>query len=678
MSVLPMKHIFIAGMRKDRKQVLETLQRIGAIEIVRTEENADSDVFGRQDTAGASQRYFKNQQKAEQALAVLETYCPEDKGLLFSLRGKKRLTVEEYERRVEQRASLLELAGKLTELERRHAEKKASLPKLEGQLLALRPWLQYDLPMDYAGTRSTEIFLGTLPGALTQEQLELQLAKEVPDVQMKMVEIISTSPEQTAISIVVHKSEAEALRDGLRRLNFAKPPYSGKQTPNEKKAELEGKLAATREAMKSYESSIKELASRREELKFMADYYKLRAEKYEIIGGLAQSDRVFLLEGYTPAKCVPAVEKALDRKFELYFEASDPEDDEKVPVVLQNNGFASPVEGIVDSYSLPGKGERDPSSIVACFYYILFGFMLSDAGYGIIMTLLCGAVLLKFKEIESGTRKMLKMLLYCGISTTIVGFLFGSFFGNAVNVIAETFFGRSDIALKPIWLDPLAEPMKMLSICFAIGIVHLFVGLGVKLYYNIKDGQFLDGLYDVVFWYMLVGGSIVLLLTMPMITQMLALDSSLPVSWGNVAGIVALIGMVGIVLTSGRESKNWFKRILKGIYGVYGISGYLSDILSYSRLLALGLATGVISQVFNTMGSMVAKGKGVIGVIFFILVFVIGHVLNLLINALGAYVHTNRLTFVEFFGKFYEGGGRRFNPFAVKTQYFNVKEENEL
>ena len=130
---------------------------------------------------------------------------------------------------------------------------------------------------------------------------------------------------------------------------------------------------------------------------------------------------------------------------------------------------------------------------------------------------------------------------------------------------------------------------------------------------------------------------------------------------------------MGIIFTSGRESKNWGKRLLKGLYGAYGVTSYLSDILSYSRLLALGLATSVISTVFNQLGSML--GNSIPGIILFILVFLIGHTLNLAINALGAYVHTNRLQFVESFGKFYEGCGKKFIPFAVHTKYFKVKED---
>ena len=173
---------------------------------------------------------------------------------------------------------------------------------------------------------------------------------------------------------------------------------------------------------------------------------------------------------------------------------------------------------------------------------------------------------------------------------------------------------------------------------------------------------------------MLVGGLILYGLTTDVVTGMLGL-STIMSGFGIFGAVCAVIASVGIILTGGRESKNWFKRTLKGAYALYGVTGYLSDILSYSRLLALGLATSVISSVFNSMGSMVA-GTPVVGVLFFIIVFLIGHALNLAINALGAYVHTNRLQFVEFFGKFYNGGGKKFQPFAVNTKYFKFKEEN--
>ncbi|MDO5141032.1 MAG: V-type ATPase 116kDa subunit family protein, partial [Eubacteriales bacterium] len=311
--------------------------------------------------------------------------------------------------------------------------------------------------------------------------------------------------------------------------------------------------------------------------------------------------------------------------------------------------------------------------IIACFYYILFGLMLSDAGYGLILVIACGYVLLKVKNIKPGMEKMVRLMFFSGISTTFWGFMFGSFFGDAVGVVASTFFNRPDIAFRPLWFNSMEEPIRLLAFAFLIGIIHLFTGLFIKLYQLLKAGQIRDAIYDVVFWMMFVGGAIVYLLSMQMITDMLSLSFILSPAIGKAGGMVAIAGCLGVVLTGGRESKNPIIRLLLGLYGAYGITSWLSDVLSYSRLLALGLATGCIAQVFNKLGTML--GNGILGAVFFIVIFVFGNLLNLAINVLGAYVHTNRLQFVEFFNKFYEGGGREFEPFTENTKYYSVKEE---
>lgn len=212
----------------------------------------------------------------------------------------------------------------------------------------------------------------------------------------------------------------------------------------------------------------------------------------------------------------------------------------------------------------------------------------------------------------------------------------------------------------------------MLMFSFAIGIVHLFTGLGIKLYQCLKAKDYYSAVGDCICWFMLVGGGIVYLFRVDMFLSMAGMTTKLPAPIGTAAAIVAGIGALGILLFTAPKNKLG-KRLAKGAYSLYGVTSWLSDILSYSRLLALGLATGVIATVFNKMGSMF--GGGIVGAIIFTLVFVIGHTLNLGINALGAYVHTNRLQFVEFFGKFFEGGAREFEPFAAHTKHFKFKEE---
>jgi len=177
----------------------------------------------------------------------------------------------------------------------------------------------------------------------------------------------------------------------------------------------------------------------------------------------------------------------------------------------------------------------------------------------------------------------------------------------------------------------------------------------MKAYMLIRDGHPLDALFDVGFWYMFIIGLILLLLG-----NMIGL--------GTVGKYLSIIAAVGLVLTQGRSKKGIVSKLISGVLSLYGITGYLSDVLSYSRLLALGLASGVISSVLSILGSM--GGDGIVGIILFIVVMIFGHVFNFAINALGSFVHAARLQYVEFFGKFYEGGGEAFNPLMKKNKIY--------
>ncbi len=670
MAVMPMKRVQILALKKDRKKVLELLQRIGTVEI--NYDLPQDDVFTKTDMSASSAQFMKHSEAADSALGILDRVSPENKGMLSSLEGRKEIALPEYDMYVKQHKDIAAEAYKIIGLDKREAELKAEIPKLEMERTSLEPWKTFDLPLDYSGTKKTDVIAGTLPGEETMETLLMKIGEADPSLTDFDAQIISHTQIQTCVFFICKKDSTPKLQEALRTMGFAKAPLSSR-TPALQMKRIEEDISAAGQEMKDIEHSIAAFAPDRGKLKFIRDYYIMRADKYNVISDLSQSHRTFVLEGYLPEEDTAELEKKLE-PFDLALEFTEPGPDEDVPVKLKNNNYAAPVESVVESYSMPARGEMDPSAIMAGFYYICYGLMLSDAAYGMIMAGATAYCLKKYPKMEEGTRKFLKMFFYCGLSTIFWGFMFGSFFGDAVNVIATTFFNRPDIKLPALWFEPVNKPMKMLVFSFVVGIVHLFTGLGIKFYSEWKAGNKLDAIYDAGFWYLFVGGGIVYLLTMKMFTDMLGLSFTLPAAAGSAAAAAAAVGCVGVILTGGRESRNWFKRILKGLYAAYGITGYLSDILSYSRLLALGLATSVISTVFNKMGSML--GGSLIGGIVFILVFVVGHLMNVAINALGAYVHTNRLQYVEFFGKFYQGGGRKINPFGEKTKYYKIMEAN--
>ncbi|MBR1914593.1 MAG: V-type ATP synthase subunit I [Lachnospiraceae bacterium] len=669
MSVLPMKHMIVCAKRQDRKAILEKLQRTEAVEIIARDDDEQDTVFNRIDVSQSAQLFVKNSAQAEKALEVLNSAAPEKSSLLSAFAGRTPITLEEYEANAKRRDKVMKDVTDILKLDKELTEAKADIPRITTQIEALTPWIGLTEPLSFAGTKKTAAFIGTFPELLTEAEIAERLAAAVPDVEALDVNVINSEDNITSVLISCLKTEKDKVDEALRRMNFQRPPVSD-MIPSEQLDAYDRELKAAVAKIDSTRESIASYADKRDDIKFIADYFRMRAEKYDVLGTLAQTKRTFIIEGYVPEQYAGTLEQDLSQSFDVAVEMLDPDPSEDVPVLLKNGPFAEPVEGIIESYSMPGAGELDPTTPVACFYYILFGMMLSDFAYGALMSIATFVLIKKLKNMERPMRKTLTMFFYCGLGTMLSGILFGSYFGDAPTVIASTFFGKT--LEVPKLIDPLSQPMKMLVLCFAIGIVHLFAGLVINLYTALKQKRYVDAISDSVLWMLLVAGLLLFGLTTDMVTGMFSLEKISPVA-GNIGKIMAVIGAIGIILMDGRESKNWFKRTLKGLYGLYNVTGYLSDLLSYSRLLALGLATSVISSVFNQMGSMVA-GTPVIGVIFFILIFLVGHVLNLAINALGAYVHANRLQYVEFFGKFYNGGGRKFTPFATNTKYIKIQD----
>ena len=685
MAVMPMKRMTLIAMRRDRKQLLQFLQRQGTTEI--DTDVPDDGIYHKIDVSSQKQIFLKNIKQAEDALEILDKVVPEKKSLLSSFEGREIISLNDFEKDLGRRNDIMSVVTKVNSLYKEYLELLAQIPKDEMDRESLVPWEGFDLPLDFSGTEKTKAFIGTLPGDVSAEDIYLTLGMLFKAADRVDVEIISRSQQYTAVMFVTGNENAEELKDVLHRMNFTKAPSGAvtdsdgtSLTPAKAIERIDAETARKTARRKQILAEITDLAESRHDIELIRDYFQMRKDKYDVIGSINQSSHVVIITGYVAAEDVPKLEAALNERFELACDFSDPPEDADVPVKLKNNAFAAPVEGVIASYSLPGKGEVDPSMAVSLFYYFFFGLMLSDAAYGIIIALACGLILKKFKNMEPGTRKTFQMFFFCGVATTIVGFIFGSFFGDVVSSVAQTFGhmpkAAADKLLPPIWFNPLSDPIKMLTFCFAVGLIHLFTGLGILMYQDIKNGHVLDAIYDGLFWYMFVGGCVLLLLCLPMITGMLGLSFTLGATVKTVSIWITLIGFVGVVLFSGRESRNWGKRLAKGLYGAYGITGYLSDVLSYSRLLALGLATSVISSVFNTMAGMVGGALPIaIGVVLYAVIFIIGHILNMAINALGAYVHTNRLQYVEFFGKFYNGGGRPFEAFDQKTKYIRIKED---
>mgnify|MGYP004654526827 FL=1 len=670
MAVLQMQRISICALKRDRKAILEQLQSMGVMEMHQVAQ--DETGFEKMDTQSAKVSFEKRVQLTENALDVLNQYAPEKKSMFASLEGNELIDKADWDEVAVKQEAVMDVADLLIADHKKIAEAQAEIVKLQTQIESLAPWMSLEVPMNYPGTKKTAMFLGTIAADMTLEMVYEKIAEDNPDLEAFDISVISQDRDAVYLSVFCLKEQAAEVENALRTCGFSRPAMVSEEIPAERKQKLEAQIAQIQAEIAGIKDDINAHAKDREELKIIGDYYRMRAEKYEVLGTLPQSKRTFIISGYAAKEVIPAVEKAIGEAYDCVIDVEELKEDEEPPVLLKNNGFSESVEGVLESYGLPHKGEIDPTTIMSFFYVFFFGMMLSDAAYGAIIAIVCLVILKKFPRMSAGMRKSMKMFMYCGLSTLVWGVLFGGYFGDVVDVVSSTFFGK-ELTIKPLWFAPLNDPMKLLIYSMGFGLVHLFVGLGIKGYMLLKDGKVLDFFCDIVLWYIFLIGLIMMLLPSDIFASIAQTKIVFPAALVTLSKALAIIGAVGLLLMSGRSSKNPALRLALGAYDIYNITGWLSDVLSYSRLLALGLATGVIASVVNQMGSML--GKSVFGVILFIVVFIVGHTMNLAINLLGAYVHTNRLQFVEFFGKFYEGGGKPFEPFRAETKYVDIKEE---
>lgn len=664
MAAVEMRKITVIGLNSGRAPFIYELMHLGVVEInsqdgIVSDDEADwlPDIFRTSNSADVS-RLEGDIIRVSTALEAIAKYDPAKKPLLITRKEMGREAFIAYMNKV--RTDTERNMDKAIAAYKVINDGKAEINHLRSQMAGLQPWVKLDIPLEMNETEFVSVIHGVTGAKVQSGQLMTAVTERVPSA---IVQEVGADKQQKYFSIIVLKEEKDALYEALRPFGFSAISMADqKGTPTEAIHRYETRMEEIETSIAENEKVLADLSPARKDIEFLYDLLVTQRDRARIVGEMLSTDTVFYFDGWMPARAQEEVEELLER-YEFYYDIQVPDAEEEVPVLLHNSSVATPFEAVTNMYSLPSRKDIDPTTILAPFYFIFFGMMLSDAAYGIILSALCFFVLKKYKP-EGTIYKMFKMFFYCGISTFIWGALFGGWFGNFFTVAADTLMGK-EFTIKPIWFNPLEEPMRLLIFSLILGAIHLFIGMGVQAYMYFRDGQAVDAICDIILWYVLLIGLV-----------LFAVGGSVTPALATAGKIMSVVGAGGIFATGGRKKKGIVGKITGGFGALYGITSYLSDILSYSRLLALGLATGVVAQVINTLGSL--AGGGVLGAIILIVALVFGTIFNLAINALGAFVHSCRLQYVEFFGKFYTGGGREFRPFARKTKYVKiVKDQDE-
>ena len=636
--IVPMKNLTLAALLEHREAILQALQSICAVQLISIGE-------GEQSSAAAEGRV----QRLQSAEELLKPYAGK-----AGFGPKPEATRQELEEDIQ---PALEICAELEGLQRRIAQNGSDTEKRRLQLGSLLPWADMTDPLETVrSTASLKVMTGTVPVDGVKALMETGA----------LVQLYGGEKERAAL-VICPNEEYAGIAPSIRATGFQEKGFGDiRGTASENIQRLRTEIEALEAERAQLEARLAAFAPKREEIRRALDGAAIDRDREQSKEALAHTKTAFLLTGWVREDMTEKVRREIEKITDVYYLVfEDPSEGDAVPTVLKNSRLITPYEAVTNLYSLPAYGTIDGTPLMAPFYFIFFGMMLSDTVYGAVLALGAWAFL-KYMKPRGMMENLAKVLLMGGISTIFMGLLFGTCAGVSWPVI---FRGTALENTFPI-IDSSADPIAMLALCAAMGIIQMFYAVFIAAYSCIKHRDWAGAIVDNLSWVFIITG--LLLMAAPSL--------GLPAALG-IAGKWMAIGFAAVVLLfAGRSKKNVAGRLMSGAGKLYDVTSWLGDVLSYARIFALGLSTGVIGLVLNTLcwDMLFAsfKGNPVLMVVGFIIVTVLSvalHAFMMAISTLGCFVHSARLQYVEFFGKFYEAGGKAFKPLRYETKYVNVK-----
>ncbi len=677
MAKVPLQKIRVTGYKKHYKVLMQELHRSGVVDVIENDELI-------QGSTSEAETYFGvfDLARIDFSIRFLSTYeGPKSKMESLLTGGKMIMGENESRRRVKafstRSESVIRLCEELEDKMVRAENELARIPSKRGLLDQLG---LFDLPLaeDYS-TAQTSTWVGSIQKGKEKEFL----SRVAGESNLMDLQVLSRDHTKTYIRVTVYNDLSSQVWDLLTEFGFELldymtdlADYEGEGV-KEVRSELKRKEKQLIQQLQGYEKEAEELSSNLEDLRILYDYNLWWKRKNDLQHKIFRSEYLFAFEGWLPKAEYAKLEKWLKNTFvgEVVVEKLKLAKGEEPPVLLSNEMGVASFEPLVEMYGLPKAKEFDPTPWMSVAFVIFFGTCLSDVGYG---SILAGAALffILFGKFSREAKQALGLLLICGTSAIVGGVLLGGYFGLTPDQVPEIMThwevqanGEAVKVFRGQILNPMAGSgsINFLLTALAFGVVQLLLGVALDFAKRISNKDYMGAICDPGAWFffllMIVGFGL---------SDQLGLDKAL-------FGKLTLVGAGILMVTQSRDQKNWLLKPFSGLLGLYGVTAYLSDLLSYSRLMALGLATGVVGFAMNMTGGIIGDMVGVpyVGTVVAVVIIVLGHSLNMVLSLLGAFIHTGRLQFIEFFGKFYEGGGTKFNPFRRESKYLRIKVEKE-
>ena len=661
MAISNMLKLLLIGNVKERNSLIKRLHKLGCVEVATTDK---IEKMQSADTGEYADKCKVKLARLEFCLETVKSYKPtalklakEQKIDYIPAKGKgpfqtrPLISFEDFSNLKDIETDIFTQISQLKEYTDKIIALRARTQKETNVIASLAPYANMHAPFSkFKDTATASVLLGEV--AKTKVALFEKIESEYGGV----YEVFQGSGNSDGVAIVIDKSKREDIQQLLADTEFTACSISSDSTPEEMRAQAEKNLAETEKERNLAIEAIMTFENIFDDVKRLHDYFTLEVAKAESENRTQTTSSTYYLEAWLPAGEKDRVDKDLENSpLSLAYTIREPLESETPPTYVESNGVVAPYESVTNMFSVPFYKEIDPNPSVAFFFFLIFGMMLGDAGYGLLLTLGTG-IILALRKPPKGEMNLVKIMFMGGISTFIWGFLFGSYFG----------LSATDLGIW-CWFNPIEDPMPLLILSLAVGVVQMFFGMAINMVALIKKHQPVWGISSAFSWYFLalgIGG---------------IFGASYIGAWAKTAGIVfAVLGVV-LLMLSGTFGKRGAKKVTGALSSLYGIINFFSDMMSYTRIFGLGLASGVIGMVFNEIASVISGMMPFkfMGVIVTIIICIIGHTFNISINALGAYVHNSRLQFVEFFGKFYTGGGELFAPLGSQMKYYRIGEPVE-